>query len=106
MQRHLHSALVRILSRGVDVVRALGLRDSGLSADDESRCTRTRGGMEVEAVGLDSERLLQFEGVRRIFHPKVESLKDSGKGDDGFLPCKGTTLVLCYHQREYLMGWV
>src|SRR5258708_4493986 len=100
MQRHLCSVLVRISSRGVDVFRALELRDDGLSADDEGRCTRTRRSMEVEAVGLDCERLLQFEGIGRIFHPKVESLEDGGKSDDGFLPCKGTTLVWCDHQRE------
>ena len=89
------------------VVRALRLRGGGLRADDESRCTRTWGSMEVEAVGLDSERLLQFEGVGRIFHRKVESLEDAGEGDDGLLPCKCTTLVSYDRQREYdPTGWV
>ena len=55
MQRHLHPALVGISRRGVRVVRALRLRGGSLRANDESRCTRTWGRMEVEAVGLDRE---------------------------------------------------
>lgn len=70
-----------------------GRRDGGLRPDDERRCTSTGGGIEVEAVGFDRERLLQFEGVRRVVHPELEPLEDGGKGDDGFLPGKGTTLV-------------
>ena len=107
MQRHLRPVLVGISRRGVRVVRALRLRGGSLRANDESRCARTWGRMEVEAVGLDGERLLQFEGVGRIFHRKVESLEDGGEGDDGLLPCKRTTLVSCDRQGEYdPTGWV
>lgn len=77
----------------MNIALSLGLRGGGLSPDDESMCTRAGRSVEVEAVWFDGERLLQLDGVGWIFHPEVESLEDSGKGDDGFLPGKCTALV-------------
>ena len=93
MQWYLHIVFVRISSRGLNVALSLGLRGGDLRPDDESTGTSTWRSVEVEAIWFDSERLLQLDCVRWIFHPEVESLEDRGKGDDGLLPGKSTTLV-------------
>ncbi len=48
--------------------------------------------MDEEVVGLDGERLLELELVRRVVHDEIEALEDCDKSNLNFLPGEGSAL--------------
>ena len=86
-------ARVRSDGRARAALRRRVSSEQGRGRDrEEARLVLAGDGVDEEVVGLDGERLLDLELVRRVVHDEVEPPEDCHKCDLDLLPRERTAL--------------